>query len=129
MSKNSSNNRPVATINGLGISLPKDKLTNADLEKMVDTSNEWIVSRSGIEERRIAGKDEFTSTMGAEAALSALEAANVSPSQVDAIIVATMTPDYLCPGSAALIQHAIKAENACALDIQAACSGFLYGIS
>jgi 3-oxoacyl-[acyl-carrier-protein] synthase III len=118
-----------ATITGLGAFLPERILSNQDLEQMVETSHEWIFTRSGIEERRIAAEDEFSSTLGAKAALSALKNANRTPDEVDAILVCTMTPDYLCPSTAALIQNSIGAKKACALDIQAACSGFLYGLS
>jgi len=118
-----------AIITSLGAYLPERILSNADLEKMVDTSNEWIVTRSGIEERRIAAKDEFASTMGAKAAKEALQRANLDPRQVDAIIVATMTPDYITPSTACLIQHELQAEKACAFDVQAACSGFFFALS
>jgi 3-oxoacyl-[acyl-carrier-protein] synthase-3 len=118
-----------AVITGIGSYLPKRVLTNAELEKMVETSNEWIVSRTGIEERRIAAADEFSSTMGKEAAKQALKSAKLNADEVDAIIVCTMTPDYLCPSTAAIIQHEIKATKASAIDIQAACSGFLYALS
>ncbi len=122
-------NTIIATITGLGTCLPERILSNADLEKMVDTSNEWIITRSGIEERRIASSEEFSSTMGAKAALMALKNAGVEAKDVDAILTSSMTPDYLCPSTAALIQHAIGAKKASALDIQAACSGFIYGLS
>lgn len=118
-----------ARIIGLGSYLPSQVLTNQDLEKMVKTSNEWIVTRTGIEERRLADKDEFPSTMGAKAAKRALKACDLSPSQIDLIIVATMTPDYISPSTAALLQHQIGAHKAVAFDIQAACTGFLYAIS
>ena len=118
-----------ATITGLGAYLPERVLSNADLEKIVETSSEWIFTRSGIENRRIAGEDEFSSTMGAKACLRALEHAETDAQHVDAILACTMTPDYLCPSTAALIQNLIGAKNASALDIQAACSGFLYGLS
>jgi len=121
--------KPQAIITGLGSYLPEQRLTNADIEKLVETSNEWIVTRTGIEERRIAGADEFSSTMGAKAAKIALEHANLAAGDVEAIVVSTMTPDYLCPSTAALIQHEIKANKACAIDVQAACSGFLYALS
>lgn len=96
---------------------------------MVDTSDEWIVSRTGMKERRLAKKDEFTSDMGYEAALQALEAARVSPEEIDLILFATLTPDYLFPSTACLIQSRLKAVNAGALDIQAACTGYVYGLS
>ncbi len=118
-----------AVIRAIGSYLPERILTNFDLEKMVDTSDEWIVTRTGIRERRIAATDEFTSTMGIKASLQALTRANISPEKVDLIIACTMTPDYLCPSTAALIQQGIKAPNAAAFDLQAACSGFLYGLA
>lgn len=122
-------NKNIATIRAFGSYLPEKRLTNFDLEKLVDTSDEWITTRTGIKERRIAAPDEYTSSMAAKSAESALEKAGVSASAVDAIIVTTMTPDYFCPSTAALVQHAIKAPQAAAIDIQAACSGFLYGLS
>lgn len=118
-----------ATITGLGSYLPERILSNADLELMVETSNEWIFTRSGIEERRIAASDEFSSTMGTKAAEKALKQAGLTAGDIDAILVSSMTPDYLCPSTAALIQHELGAKKACALDIQAACSGFIYGLS
>jgi len=121
--------RITGRITGLGAYLPERILTNSDLEQMVDTTHEWIFTRSGIEERRIAAPDEFSSTMGTKAAQKALQYANLQPADVDAIIVSSMTPDYLCPSTAALIQHELGAKKACAIDIQAACSGFLYGLS
>lgn len=119
----------LATIRAFGSYLPERRLTNFDLEKLVDTSDEWILARTGIKERRIAAEDEYTSSMAAKSTKCALEKANIASSQVDAIIVTTMTPDYFCPSTAALVQHAIGAPQACAIDIQAACSGFLYGLS
>lgn len=129
MKKNTQAPSTGATITGLGAYLPERILSNADLEKMVETSHEWILSRSGIEKRRIAAENEFSSTMGAKAAQKALDAANFSAKDVDAILVSSMTPDYSCPSTAALIQHEIGAAKAAALDIQAACSGFLYALS
>lgn len=116
-------------ITGLGAFLPEKRLTNSDLEKIVDTSDEWIVTRSGIAERRIAADDEFTSTMGAVAAQRALASAGITAEAIDAIIVCSMTPDYLCPNTAALIAASIHATRAAAIDIEAACTGFLYGLS
>jgi 3-oxoacyl-[acyl-carrier-protein] synthase-3 len=121
--------RAVARIVGTGSYLPKRTLTNQDLEKMVDTSNEWIVSRTGMQERRLAESDEFPSDMGAKAALKALESAGVLAEHVDMILVATMSPDYLSPSTANLIQAKLNAYRAAAMDIQAACTGFLYGLS
>lgn len=109
--------------------LPERILTNQDLEKIIDTSDEWIVSRTGMHERRIAASDEFPSDMGASAALKTLTAANVLPEKVEMILVATMSPDYLSPSTACLIQAKLGATNAAAMDIQAACTGFLYGLS
>lgn len=119
----------IARINGMGSYLPEKILSNEDLMKIVDTTDEWIYSRTGMKERRIAGSREQTSTMGAAAGRAALEDAGINPDQLDMIIVATMTPDYLCPSTAALVQHALGATKAAALDIQAACTGFLYGLS
>ena len=109
--------------------LPEKVLSNSDLEKMVDTSDEWIVTRTGIKERRLADPDEYASCMGAKAAQKCLAKANFDPSNIDAIICATMTPDYITPSTAALIQSTIGATSACCIDIQAACSGFLYGLA
>lgn len=119
----------VATITAIAAHLPQKVLSNADLEKMVETSDEWIMTRTGIQERRLAAIDEFPSTMGAHAAKRALEKAKLSKLDVDAILCCTMTPDFICPSTAAIIQHSIGAVNACCLDIQAACTGFLYGLS
>lgn len=121
--------RPTARITSIKSYLPERVLTNQDLEKMVDTSDEWIVSRTGMRNRHLAQADEFPSDMGAKAALKALEAVNFPASALDLIVVATMTPDYISPSTAALIQAQIQAPQAAALDIQAACTGFLYGIS
>ncbi len=118
-----------AKIIGTGSYLPERVLTNSDLEKMVETSNEWIVTRTGIEERRVAGEGEFTSTMGAEAAKRAIELAGILPEEIDYILVATLTPDYIFPSTACLIQHAIGAKNAAGVDMQAACTGYLYALS
>lgn len=114
---------------GTGSFLPKKILSNRDLEQMVETTDEWIVSRTGMRERRIAGPDEFTSTMGTQAAEAALESASLSADQIDLILVATLTPDFIFPSTACLIQQAIGAKKAAALDIQAACTGYLYGLS
>lgn len=118
-----------ARIIGTGSFLPEKVLTNADLEKMVETSDEWIVSRTGMRERRIAGPSEFTSTMGLEAARRALQEAKLPVEKIDLIIVATITPDYAFPSTAALIQRELHAFQAAAFDYQAACTGFLYGLS
>lgn len=118
-----------ARIIGLGSYLPEKILTNLDLEKMVETSDDWITSRTGMKERRLAHKDEFASNMGAAAAKKALSDADVTSDKVDLILVATMSPDYPSPSTAAIIQASIGASQAAAVDIQAACSGFLYGLS
>ncbi len=118
-----------ARIIGLGSYLPEKVLTNQDFEKMVDTSDEWIVSRTGISERRLAGDEEATSDMGVTAAHRALQAAKLRPEAVDLILVSTMTPDYISPSTAALIQHRLGANRAAAFDLQAACSGFLYALA
>ncbi len=118
-----------AAITGWGSAVPKRVLTNADLEKMVETSDEWIMSRTGIRERRIVGQDESTSTLAIAAARQALEKAAVPPWQVDLVICCTATPDYLFPATACLVQHEIGAENAGAFDLEAACAGFIYGLS
>ncbi len=118
-----------ARIIGTGSYLPERILSNKDLEELVETSDEWIVSRTGMKERRIARKDEFTSDMGVEAAKKALEAAGKSAQEIDLILVATLTPDYMFPSTAALVQSALKAPQAAALDFQAACTGYLYGLS
>jgi 3-oxoacyl-[acyl-carrier-protein] synthase-3 len=118
-----------ARIIGTGSYLPQQILSNRDLEKMVETSDEWIVTRTGMKERRIADKDEFTSSMGVKAAESALKAANLTADQLDLILFATITPDYTFPSTACLVQAQLKASNAAALDIQAACTGYIYGLS
>jgi 3-oxoacyl-[acyl-carrier-protein] synthase III len=119
----------VARIIGLGSYLPWHILTNEDLEKIVDTSDDWIVSRTGMKERRIAAANEFPSDMGALAASKALEAAQLPPSAIEMVIVATMTPDYSTPSTAALIQAKLGLIQAAAMDVQAACTGFLYVLS
>lgn len=118
-----------ARIIGTGSYLPDKILTNSDLEKLVETSDEWITTRTGMKERRIASKEEPTSFMGLEAAKRALAKANLSSEEVDLILVATITPDYPFPSTACLIQAELKAIHAGALDIQAACSGYIYGLS
>lgn len=118
-----------AKILGTGSYLPTKILTNQHLEQMVETSDEWIVTRTGIRERRIASPEEYTSSMGVRAALLALEDAKLTPDDIDCIIVATLTPDYPFPSTACLIQKEIGAKKASAFDIQAACSGYLYALS
>ncbi|MBP7073961.1 MAG: ketoacyl-ACP synthase III [Rhabdochlamydiaceae bacterium] len=117
-----------AKIRGTGSYLPEKILTNQDLEKMVETSDEWIVTRTGMKERRLARSDEFTSDMGRDAALKALEASGCPAGELDMILFATITPDYAFPSTACLIQKQIGAHKAAAMDIQAACTGFLYAM-
>jgi 3-oxoacyl-[acyl-carrier-protein] synthase III len=116
------------SITGVGSYVPARILTNADLEKMVNTSDEWITSRTGIKERRVAAKDEFTSDMAAAAALKALGRAGVTPDKIELLIVATITPDMPFPSTACLVQRKIRATRAAAFDLEAACSGFIYGL-
>lgn len=116
-------------IAGTGSALPGKILTNAELEKMVDTSDEWITSRTGIKERHIAVEGEYTSTFAAEAARRALAMAGVHPEEVDLIILGTVTPDFPFPSTACIVQDLLGATNATAFDLSAACSGFIYGMS
>ncbi len=116
------------SIVGTGSYTPEKRLTNADLTKIVDTSDEWITTRTGIKERRIAAKDEKTSDMASRAALKALEQADVDPKDVDLILVATATPDMLFPATACFVQKKIGSPKAACLDISAACAGFLFGV-
>jgi 3-oxoacyl-[acyl-carrier-protein] synthase-3 len=118
-----------AKIIGTGSYLPEKVLSNQDLEKMVETSDDWIVTRTGIKERRIAGPDEFTSHMGVRAAQAAIEDAGLQADDINFILVATLTPDYIFPSTACLIQKAIGAKKASGADMQAACTGFLYLLS
>ncbi|MES1239621.1 MAG: beta-ketoacyl-ACP synthase III, partial [Chloroflexota bacterium] len=104
-------------------------LTNHDLERMVDTSDEWIVTRTGIRERRVAAANETTASMGAVAGLRAIHAAGLDPKDIDLILLATLTPDYWMPSTAALVKEAIGNEKAAAMDVAAACSGFVYGFA
>lgn len=116
------------TIAGTGSYVPEKILTNADLEKQIETSDEWITSRTGIKERHIAAPDEFTSHMATKAARKALEQAQILPEDVELIIVATITPDTLTPATACYVQDQLGARKAIAFDISAACSGFLYAM-
>lgn len=119
-----------ARIIGTGSYLPEYILTNAELEKRVDTSDEWIVSRTGIRERHIAAEGETTSDLATAAGRAALEAAGISPNQLDLILVATTTPDFIFPSVACLVQQKLGITNACpAFDIQAVCSGFVYALA
>lgn len=117
-----------ATILGTGSCLPERIMTNIDLEKMVDTSDEWITSRTGIRSRHIAGPGEETSKMAAEACRRAMLMAGLTPKDINLIIVATISPEMTMPSCACLVQKEIGAVNAFAFDINAACSGFVYGL-
>src|ERR1022692_1216083 len=116
------------SISGVGSYVPDRILTNAEIEKMVDTSDEWITSRTGIKQRRIAAADEFTSDLASKAALRAMQNAGVTADQIDLIIVATITPDMPFPSTACLVQKKIGAKRAAAFDLEAACSGFIYAL-
>ncbi len=121
------NHNPVIT--GSGSYVPEEIMTNKDLEKKVDTSDEWIRTRSGIEERRIAADDQAASDLGAEAARAALEDAEITPDAIDLIIVATCTPDMAFPSTGCRLQEKIGITSAAAMDVSAACSGFIYALS
>jgi 3-oxoacyl-[acyl-carrier-protein] synthase-3 len=116
-------------IAGTGSYLPQNVVTNFDLEKLVDTTNEWIVSRTGISERRYAGDDFASSDLAYEASIRALDSAGLTPMDLDLIIVATVTPDMMFPSTACILQEKLGATRASAFDLEAACSGFLYSLS
>ncbi|MFM1767566.1 MAG: 3-oxoacyl-[acyl-carrier-protein] synthase 3 [Verrucomicrobiota bacterium] len=116
------------SITAVGSYVPEKVLTNADLEKLVDTTDDWITTRTGIKERRIAAEGEFTSDMAAQAAQRAMDKAGITADQIDLIIVATITPDMPFPATACLVQAKLGARRAAAFDIEAACSGFLYAL-
>ena len=124
------NPQPKRTVSiiGTGSYLPERVLTNAALEKMVDTSDEWIITRTGIRERRIAADGEHTSDLAAKAAVAALESAGISAEEIDLILVATVTPDMFFPSTACFVQAKIGAKKAACFDVGAACSGFLYAL-
>lgn len=117
-----------AAITGTGAYLPETVLTNSDLEKMVDTSDEWIRQRTGIVERRIADDDVATSDLSVQAARWAIKSAQIDPIDIEMILVATVTPDTVFPSTACYVQKGIGAKNASAMDISAACAGFIYGL-
>ena len=117
-----------AGITGIGMSFPEKKLTNADLEKMVDTNDEWIVERTGIRERRIVEPGTGASVHGAKAAEQAMEHAGIKPEDVDLIIVPTVTPDMLFPATACIIQDLLGCTNAWGFDLEGACSGFIFAL-
>lgn len=116
------------SITGVGSYVPERVLSNADLEKLVETSDEWITTRTGIKERRIAAEGQTTADMATAAALRAMAAAGVTAADIDLIIVATITPDMPFPSTACLVQHRLGAQRAAAFDIEAACSGFVYAL-
>jgi len=114
---------------GTGSYMPEKVLTNIELEKMVDTSDEWIVARTGIKQRHIADSDTPVSELCYQAALRALEDAKISPEELDLVIIGTITPDYAFPATAGLVAERLGAKKAAAFDIEAACTGFLYGVT
>ena len=118
----------ITSIAGTGSYLPEKVLTNADLEKIVDTTDEWITSRTGIKERRLAADGEATSDLATKAARQAMEQAGVQAEEIDLIIVATISPDTFFPSTACFVQRKLGAANAVCFDISAACSGFLYAL-
>jgi 3-oxoacyl-[acyl-carrier-protein] synthase-3 len=118
-----------AGIIGMGHSYPEGILTNADLEKMVETSDEWITTRTGIKQRHKAADDEYTSQFAIKAGQQAIERAGLTPEDIQIIICATTTPDQILPSTGAIIQAALGCTNAAGMDVFAACSGFLYGIT
>ena len=118
-----------AHVTGWGRYAPEGVLTNADLERMVDTTDEWIRTRTGIRERRVAAAHETTASMAAVAARRAIAVAGLEPDDIDIILLATLTPDYWMPSTAALVKEAIGNTRAFAMDVAAACSGFVYAYS
>ncbi len=121
--------QPRAHVTGWGRYAPAQVLTNKDLERMVDTSDEWIVTRTGIRERRVAAANETTASMAAVASLRAIRTAGIDPDDIDLILLATLTPDYWMPSTAALVKEAIGNTRAAAMDVAAACSGFVYAFA
>ena len=120
---------PRAAIIGTGSALPRRRVTNAELAETVDTSDEWIVERTGIRARYLAGEGETTSSLATEAARKAIAAAGIAPSDVDLIVLATATPDQTFPASATVVQAALGIDDCVSFDVQAVCSGFLYALS
>lgn len=123
------NNLIPVGILGIGSYMPKKLVTNHDIEKIVDTSDEWIITRTGIKTRYIADENTAASDLATEAALRALKDANISADEIDLVIVATVTPDMAFPSTACIVQNNIKAKNAAAFDLGAGCSGFIYSLS
>ena len=118
-----------AHVTGWGMAVPEKVLTNSDLANLVDTSNEWIVERTGIRERHIADDHETTASLATDAAIKALEMANLDPSDVDLIIVSTSSPEHIFPATACLVQDRIGASKAGAFDLSAACTGFIFALN
>jgi 3-oxoacyl-[acyl-carrier-protein] synthase III len=118
--------RPLAEMASIGVAVPPSVLTNADLTRMLDTSDQWIVERTGIRERHIAGPDQSVAMLSCEASVKALDQAGLTPKDVDAIVLATATPDRLLPSTACDLQALLGADNAAAFDIAAACPGFIF---
>lgn len=118
-----------AGITGIGVCLPERILSNADLEKMVDTNDEWITTRTGIKERRIANENQAASDLSSEAARKAVEMAGIGSEEIDLIIECTVTPDMMYPATAAIVQDSLGAKNAAAFDLSAGCTGFIYGMT
>ena len=129
LDQHSANQRIYSRIAGTGSYLPEKVLTNADLTQFVETSDEWIVARTGIRERHVAAEGETTSDLGYHAAVRAMEAAGVTAAELDLIIMGTTTPDLIFPSSACLMQHKLGANGCPAFDLQAVCSGFVYALS
>ena len=123
-----SNHGPSIYVRGTGAYAPEKILTNDDMSKFVETTDEWIVTRTGIRQRRIAAEGEVTSDMAVEAARKAMEMAKIGPDEVDALIIATLTPDMLFPSTACIVQHKLGLGPIPAFDVDAACSGFIYGL-
>ena len=120
---------PCTVIRATGMSVPEKVVTNADFESIVDTSDEWITTRTGIKERRMCAEDQHTADLAAEAGRATLADAGLDPGDVDVIILSTATPDHLLPATACEAQAILGCENAAAFDISAACAGWLYGVS
>lgn len=118
-----------SVVRGVGSALPKRLLSNREMETLVDTSDDWIVQRTGIRQRYIAGEGETTASLGAEAALKALEAAGLAPADIDMIICATSTPDNTFPSAAVNIQNRLGMTHGFAFDVQAVCTGFVYAMT
>ena len=118
-----------AHITGWGMSVPEQVLSNHDIAQMVDTSDDWIISRTGIRERRIVNEHQTTASLAVDAAWEALDMANLRPSDLDLVIVSTSSPEHVFPATASLVQDRIGATKAGAFDLSAACSGFIYALN